>query len=134
MSVYVSMYLSVPFHVIFLRGRTGVDRHSSKNWCGASATRPWATRPSYYTRGALKQGLGTERPSPTRSSATRPSYYTHGALKTRGGCRVSIAHVSILLHAWSPKNKGWVQRVHRPRVHRPRVHRLCVHLITRMEP
>ena len=56
MSVYISIYLS-PFHVIFLRGRTGVDRHSSKNWCGASVA-----------------------------------------------------------HAWSPKNKGWVQSVHRPRV------------------
>ena len=42
---------------------------------------------------------GVERPSPTR-----------GALKTRGGCRASIAH------AWSPKNGGWVQSVHRPRV------------------
>ena len=41
----------------------------------------------------------------------------------------SVAHASILLHAWSPKNKGWVQSVHRPRVHQPRVH-----LITRMEP
>ena len=38
-----------PFHVIFLRGRTGVDRHSSKNWCGASAT-----------RGALKTGRCSE--------------------------------------------------------------------------
>ena len=95
MSVYISIYLhSVymsPFHVIFLRGRTGVDHHSSKNWCGASAT--------------------------------------HGALKTRGGCRASIAHASILLHAWSPKNEGWMQSVHRPRVHWPRVH-----LITRVEP
>ena len=43
--------------------------------------------------------MGAERPSPTC-----------GALKTRGGCRASIAH------AWSPKNGGWVQSVHRPRV------------------
>ena len=84
-----------PFHVIFLRGRTGVDRHSSKNWCGASGT---------------------------CSSAMR------GVLKTRGGCRASIAHAFILLHAWSPKNEGWVQSVPPPRVHRPRVH-----LITRVE-
>ena len=33
----------------FLRGRTGVDRHSSKNSCGASAT-----------RGALKTGRCSE--------------------------------------------------------------------------
>ena len=134
MSVYV--YICRPLlHVIFLRGRTGVDRHSSKNWCGASAT---------------------------RSSATRPSYYMRGALKTRGGCRASIAHASIghasighasighasighasillhawspkmrgrcrasIAHAWSPKNGGWVQSVHCPcvepshgRVNRP---------------
>ena len=62
MSVYISIYLYIsiymsPFHVIFLHGRTGVDCHSSKNWCGASVA-----------------------------------------------------------HAWSPKNEGWVQSVHRPRV------------------
>ena len=38
-----------------------------------------------------------------------PSYYTRGAhLITRVE--------PILLHAWSPKNGGWVQSVHRPRV------------------
>ena len=42
---------------------------------------------------------------------------------------VSVAHASILLHASSPKNKGWVLSVHRPLFHRPRVH-----LITRVEP
>ena len=57
-SVYISVFCALsPFHVILLRGRTGVDRHSSKNWCGASVA-----------------------------------------------------------HAWSPKNEGWVQSVHRPRV------------------
>ena len=160
------------------------------------AERPSPTRPSYYTRGALKRGVGAERPSPTH-----PSYYTRGALKTMGGyvvaspphfyyslnflklfsknrpladsfiesqcpsfylsiyisvpfsCNLfacnqtgssighacnqtalsighaSIGHASILLHAWSLKNEGWVQSVHQPRVHRPRVH-----LITRLEP
>ena len=28
----------------------------------------------------------------------------------------SVAHASILLHTWSPKNEGWVQSVHRPRM------------------
>ena len=126
MSVSNCVYVS-PSHATFLHGGTG-------------------GRPSYYTRGALKQEVGAERPSPTRPSATGPSYNTCGALKTRVGCRASIAHVSILLHAWSPKNKGgcrasishasillhawspknegWVQSVHRPRVH----------LITHVEP
>ena len=86
-------------------------------WSWSTATRPSATRPSA-----------------TRPSATRPSYYTRGALKTRGGCRASIAdasigHASILLQAWSPKNKGWAQSVHHPRVQRP-----CVNLIARVEP
>ena len=40
-----------------------------------------------------------------------PSYNTR-ALKVGVGCRTSIAHASILLHAWSSKNEGWVQSVH----------------------
>ena len=66
-----------------------------------------------------KRGLGAERPLPTRPSATRPSYYTRGALKTRGGCRAlktGGGRRASIAHAWSPKNKGWVQSVHRPRV------------------
>ena len=103
--VAMSVRMVSPSHAIFLRGGTG-----------ACVPRP-------------RTGVRIHRPS-----ATRPSYYTRGALQTRGGCRASIAHASIrhasiLLHAWSPKNKGWVQSVHRPRVHRPRVH-----LITRVEP
>ena len=41
----------------------------------------------------------------------------------------SIGHASTLLHAWSLKNKWWVQSVHHPHVHQPRVH-----LITCVEP
>ena len=48
MSVRVCVCVS-PSHAIFLRGRTGVDCHSSKNWCGASAK-----------RGALKTGRCSE--------------------------------------------------------------------------
>ena len=91
-----------------------------------SPTLPYATRPSYYTRGALKRGVGAARPSPMRPSATgdgaeRPSPM-RGALKTGGGCRASIAHAwspknggwcrASIAHAWSPKNGGWVQSFH----------------------
>ena len=41
--VSLCMYLS-PFHVIFLRPRTGVERHSSKNWCSASFTLAWSPK------------------------------------------------------------------------------------------
>ena len=96
--IYLSIFLSVPISCNFFAWGNWCMRPSSENWC----TRPLPTLPSYYTRGALK---------------------------TRGGCRASIGHASIghasiLLHAWSPKNEGWVQSVHRPRVH----------LITRVEP
>ena len=93
--------------------------------------------------------MGAELPLSTRPSATRPSYYTRGALKTRGGCRASmdhasiahasIVHASILLDAWSPKNGAWVQSIHRPRVD-PSCGRAdpcmcgCVHAWTRQQP
>ena len=66
-----------------------------------------------------KQGVGAERPLPTRPLATRPSYYTHGALKT--GVWVQSVHrvggggaggvvkkklcsiISLIYHLTSPK-------------------------------
>ena len=60
------------------------------------------------TRGALKRGVGAERPSATRGAlkwgvgAERPSP-THGAQKTRGGCRASIGH------AWSRRVDAWTR-------------------------
>ena len=43
-SIYLSIYLYVPFSCNFLCGTTGVERHSSKNWCGASVAHVWSPK------------------------------------------------------------------------------------------
>ena len=125
MSVYISVYISVcPLFMSFFC--VELIHAQSPSWIvDRGSGSPAATRPSYAW--SLKNGgwvqscvIRQARPSATRvirqarPSATRPSYYTRGAPKTRGGCGASIAHASILLHAWSPKNEGWVQSVHCP--------------------
>ena len=79
--VCLSVCLSVPFHAIFFEASHWPSDHMTRS-------RPLIGQPSFPTIWWNKTGFWLLRViRQARPSATRPSYYTRGALKTGGGCR-----------------------------------------------
>ena len=79
--LYVVCMYVVPFHAIFFEASHWPSDHMTRS-------RPLIGQPSFPTIWWNKTGFWLLRViRQARPSATRPSYYTRGALKTGGGCR-----------------------------------------------
>ena len=62
-----------PFHIFFLRGRTGLITLRTGVITRIEPILLHVLSPSYYKPGALKQGVGAERPSPTHGAVAAVS-------------------------------------------------------------
>ena len=105
MSMYISIYLSVPFRVVYFeayfaptsRSRMSIIFRDSES-LGKSAGKKWSQNWTFWLGSGLK--LSRKKSFLFVADFTlfcveelvwSTSYYTHGALKTEGGCRASIA-------------------------------------------